>query len=670
MKKVITRLVFLSIVGAGGWYGYKYYKSMPSRQETVPTTKVQKSDVVIRAFSRGELHAIRVEPLYAPNLNGTVQVTSLAPVGALARQKDLVVEYDDSERIAALEEARLEVQSVDEDIKRARTDLAIQESQDKVTLLRTQYDVRRAELEVKKNPIVGEIDAKKNVLQLEQSRRALQQLQIDIDARKEQAESQLNVYNQRRNRANQQVQQELRRLADTRMLSPIEGLVAIRQNRGGFMSFGQQLPEIREGDTLQPGMPVADILDLSELEVWTKIGELDRANLKEGQDALLQLDAIPDKRFSGKIKAMSGTATADVYSGDPSKKFDVIFSLDMRQLLTGLGMKSSDIDRIMATAAENAKKSSNGSGANFFAGLQAGMDGRGGAPGAEAAAPGRGGAGAEGRGGQGRGQQQGRGGEARGGEGRPRGQGTPGRMSAEDTKLVNDLLAKSAGAPKEERQKIMQQVQDLMTKAGMNISAPTVGPGGRGEGGRGRRGEGGGRGGDFAGGQGRRAGGGGEGGGRGFGPGGPGGPGGAPFDFAALAGRRGGQQFTEDERKNAKLPPPPEQDSQVQALLRPGLLADVEIIVEKIPDALHVPAQAVFAKSGRPTVFVQQANGRFEPREVQILKRSESTMVLSGGVNPNDVIAMADPTADKSKKGKNQKESSGNAMGALPGGTK
>jgi multidrug resistance efflux pump len=147
----------------------------------------------------------------------------------------------------------------------------------------------------------------------------------------------LNVYNQRRNRANQQVQQELRRLADTRMLSPIEGLVAIRQNRGGFMSFGQQLPEIREGDTLQPGMPVADILDLSELEVWTKIGELDRANLKEGQDALLQLDAIPDKRFSGKIKAMSGTATADVYSGDPSKKFDVIFSLDMRQLLTGLG---------------------------------------------------------------------------------------------------------------------------------------------------------------------------------------------------------------------------------------------------------------------------------------------------------------------------------------------
>lgn len=652
MKKVISRLVMLAIVGGGGWYGYNYFKSLPSRQETVPTTKVQKSDVVIRAFSRGELHAIRVEPLFAPNLNGTVQVTSLAPVGALARQKDLVVEYDDSERLAALEEARLEVQSVDEDIKRARTDLSIQESQDKVTLLRTQYDVRRAELEVKKNPIMGEIDGKKNILQLEQSRRALQQLQIDIEARREQAESQLAVYAQRRNRANQNVQQELRRLADTRSLSPIKGLVSIRQNRGGFQSFGQQLPEIREGDTLQPGMPVADILDLSELEVWTKIGELDRANLREGQDALVQLDAIPEKRFNAKIKAMSGTATTDVYSGDPSKKFDVIFSLDMRQLLSGLGMKESDINEIMATAAENAKRAGNTGGANLFASLQGG-DAPGG-PGAQGGRGGQGGPSAQGGpGAQGSGAAQGRGGDGRGG----RGGQTPGRMSDETRQEINDLIAKSAGAPKEERQKIMQQVQDLMTKSGLNVSAPPPGQG---------RGQGrGGRGGDFAGGQGRR-GAGGPG-----GPGGAGGPGGMPFDLAAaFAGRRGGQQFSDDERKSAKLPPPPEQDSQVGALLRPGLLADVEIIVEKIPNALHVPAQSVFTKNGRPTVFVQQTDGKFEPREVQILKRSESTMVLAGGVNPNDVIAMSDPTADKSKKNKGQKESSGGAMGSLPGGGK
>ena len=269
----------------------------------------------------------------------------MRPIGALAKEKDLIVEYDDSERQAALEEAQLSVQSVDEQIKKAKADLAIQQSQDQVTLLKTRYDVKRAEFEVQKNPIIDAIDAKKNILQLDQSKRALQQLEADIEARQEQADSQMAVLVEQRNRSVINVQRELQRIAQTKALSPMTGLVAIKQNRAGYFNFGQQLPDIREGDTLQPGMPVADVLDLSELEVWTKIGELDRANLVEGQDALIQLDAIPDKQFRGKIKAMSGTATSDVFSGDPSKKFDVIFSIDMRQLLTALGMKDAEIDQ-------------------------------------------------------------------------------------------------------------------------------------------------------------------------------------------------------------------------------------------------------------------------------------------------------------------------------------
>jgi hypothetical protein len=88
--------------------------------------------------------------------------------------------------------------------------------------------------------------------------------------------------------------------------------------------------------------------------------------------------------------------------------------------------------------------------------------------------------------------------------------------------------------------------------------------------------------------------------------------------------------------------------------------------VEKIPDALHVPAQAVFEKNGKPTVFVQQ-NGKFEAREIQLLKRSESMMVLSGGVRPGEIIAMADPTVSASDKKKNEKKQGGSgAMSGMP----
>jgi HlyD family secretion protein len=716
MKKAIFRLIGLAILVGSGWYGYRWYKSLPERLDTIPVTKVQRGDVIIRAFTRGELHAVRSVTLLAPNLNGTVQVTSLAPAGALAREKDLIIEYDDSERQAALEEARLSVQSVDEQIKKLKADIAIQQSQDQVDLLKTRYDVRRSELEVQKNPIIDAIDGKKNILMLEQSRRAQQQLETDIHARQEQVDSQLAVYNQQRNRSLIDVQRELQRIALTRSLAQITGLVSIRQNRAGFFNFGQQMPDIREGDTLQPGMPVADILDLSELEVWTKVGELDRANLQEGQDALLQLDAIPDKRFHGKIKSMSGTATADVFSGDPSKKFDVIFSIDMRQLLTALGMKEADIARVMATAEANARKNVVNTARTFFTDLQGGVPGTPGSQqgqGGQAGQAGQGGQGENGQGGGRRGNRDqggqglmgilggggnaggrgdsgtrgdsgggdaGGGGNAgargdsgaRGGDAAGGGQGRGGFMAnlpEEVRKQVTELRQKMQSASPEEQQKLRQQMQEIMQKAG--VSFP--GRGGRG-GETGGRGESGGRGGDvagqtpatqFGGGQGRR----GEGGGQGS----PGGSSGDEDPIQALIRRaaRAASQFTEEERNNAKLPLPPEEDSQLQALLRPGLLADVEIVVEKLPNVLHVPAQAVFNKQGKFTVFVQQKNGRFEPREVQLLKQSESMMVLAGGVQPGEVIAMSDPTADKNdkkKKSGGESKSQANPMGSMPGG--
>src|SRR5205823_13156054 len=108
-----------------------------------------------------------------------------------------------------------------------------------------------------------------------------------------------------------------------------------------------------------------------------------------------------------------------------------------------------------------------------------------------------------------------------------------------------------------------------------------------------------------------------------------------------MARGRGSSPYTDEDRKNAKLPLPPQQDSQVQVLLRPGLLADVEIEVEKITNVLHVPAQAVFNKAGKYTVFVQGKNGKFVSRDVQLVKQSESMMVLAGGVQPGEIIAMA-----------------------------
>lgn len=637
MKSWFIRLFVLALIGAAAYGGYTVLQSMQETETTYATTKIRKGDVIVRSYARGELRAVRSVTLTAPNLFGTVQVTKLAPLGSFAREKDLVVEFDESELQSRLEEKQLEIDQIDEQIKKAQADLAIRSNQDQVDLLNARFAVRRAELEVKRNELLSVIDAKKNQLNLEESKRRLTQLESDIKSRQEQAQAELAVLQERKRKGLLELQREKMRLLQVKLLAPMSGLVAVRQNQTTFRFPGMQVPDIREGDQVQPGIPVADVLDISEMEVIARVGELDRANLREGQEVNMRLDALSKTTLTGKIKSLSGTASANAMSFDPAKKFDVVFSVDMRELLTALGAKPAQIEKILATAEQNRKKhGAASSGGGGFPGMMSGGPGIGGG------FPGGGGGdgaprmmtfGGPGGGGPPAGMAAGGGGfpGAGGGEGR-RGMGGAGGggMPPEIREAMTKVLKgrNMADLSSEERQKVMEEMRKALP-ADMQAQV-------------GRRGAGGTRGG-------------GEG-----GPPSMGGPG-------AMFGMGRPSQFSEKEMAEAKLPPPPEEDSQFDVLLRPGLLADVQIIVEKVPNALYVPMQAIFEKEGKIVVFVQGKNQLFEAREVKPLKRSESVMILASGVNEGEVVSLADPTAKKKGDKKSQKSGGGGAMGALGG---
>ena len=188
----------------------------------------------------------------------------------------------------------------------------------------------------------------------------------------------------------------------------------------------------------------------------------------------------------------------------------------------------------------------------------------------------------------------------------------------------------------DERQKVMEEVR----KAVPALANMQRGGGGTGSG-QGRQG----------GGEGRQ--------GRG-GPATAGGPG-----MMMPSGGAGG--FSAKDMENAQLPPPVEEGSQLDVLLRPGLLADVEIILEKISNALNVPNQAVFEKDGKQIVYLRTNDG-WEERVIKPLKRSESVMVVESGVKAGDVIAMSDPTAKPGDKKKKEKPASASPMGGMGGG--
>ncbi len=138
-----------------------------------------------------------------------------------------------------------------------------------------------------------------------------------------------------------------------------------------------------------------------------------------------------------------------------------------------------------------------------------------------------------------------------------------------------------------------------------------------------------------------------------------GGPGGGATAEAAPS-----SEFSEAERQAAQLPRPPEEGSDVEVLLRPGLLADAEVTVEEIKDTLYIPYQAVFEEGTQTIVYVLEGT-RLQPRRIQLGRRSESQVAIADGLEEGEFVSLYRPDSAPAALRKESEQPSGPSF---PGG--
>jgi hypothetical protein len=73
---------------------------------------------------------------------------------------------------------------------------------------------------------------------------------------------------------------------------------------------------------------IAQVIDPRELELTAKVSELDRANIKVGQAADIEFDALPGKIFHGSIKSAAGAVQRQFFwDSNSGTKYDVSIQL-------------------------------------------------------------------------------------------------------------------------------------------------------------------------------------------------------------------------------------------------------------------------------------------------------------------------------------------------------
>jgi HlyD family secretion protein len=297
----------------------------------IPIGLVKRGDLDMKVYVTGELRASHTEVLTAPQIGGgSMQITHLLHTGAVVKKGDLVIEFDPSEQHYKVDQNRSELLQAEQEITKAKADAAVVAAQDKVALLKARFDVRRAELDVQKNELVSAIDARKNDLALEQAKRVLAEVEQDVKSRSISNQATISLAEEKRNKAKLAMDQAQDSINKMRVMAPMDGLVALDKNEGaagGIFFSGMSLPEYREGDQVEPGRTVGQVIDPKGMELVAKVGELERNNLKEGQPVDIVLDALPDVTFHGIVKTVGSNSSRRFWDDDTSTRFEVAISL-------------------------------------------------------------------------------------------------------------------------------------------------------------------------------------------------------------------------------------------------------------------------------------------------------------------------------------------------------
>ena len=305
-------------------------QQLHAARKAVPTTRVQKGSLELDVNTVADLRTSHSAVLMAPSINGALQIVHLLNTGTPVKAGDTVIEFDPSEQEYNLEQSRSQLSEAEQEIVKEKADAEVKAAEDKVALVKAKFDVRRAELAVEGNELVSEIDAKKNLLALDEAKRQQAQLEQDINSRAASNTASLALLEEKRQTALLGMQQAQHGIDNMKLKAPIDGLVYVRDNvdaNGGMNFGGVTLPQYREGDLVNSGRTLAEVLDLTQMEAVAKIFENDRPNVSIGQGAEIHIDAQPGAVFSAKVKTIAGMASRRDFGVDAVRRFDVTFGL-------------------------------------------------------------------------------------------------------------------------------------------------------------------------------------------------------------------------------------------------------------------------------------------------------------------------------------------------------
>lgn len=308
---VLVALVLLAGAGAGVWRMRRVQAA-----GTLPVAPARKGDFLVIVRCRGELRARSSHQIVAPNVP-QLRIVWQAPSGAPIRQGEPVVRFDPSNARQQLQEQEAALKQAQATLEQGEANARITAEQDKRDLSAARYDVEKARLEASKQEIVSAIQGEESRIDLglaEQKLRVQQatgELHAASDAAKNASFTRL------RDKAQAEVDLYKHRLEQMELHAPGNGIVVYVTN---YSQGWVNAKPFKVGDQVWAGAAVAEIPDLTTLEMEGKVDEIDRGRIQSGNEVRVRVDSLPEMTLAAKLDSIS-LLTVQTFEWPPTSSF-------------------------------------------------------------------------------------------------------------------------------------------------------------------------------------------------------------------------------------------------------------------------------------------------------------------------------------------------------------
>jgi HlyD family secretion protein len=319
-RKVIIVVVVL-LVCSGVVLGAVRYSN---RAPEVPTFDVKRGEFVDSIQFRGEVKAMKSVTISAPAEAGDLQVLKIVADGAQVKPGDVVVEFDKTKTEQDLAQHRSTLKSAQAEIDQAKAQARLTEEEDVTAVKKARFDVETAKLDASKQEIVSKIEGAEANLKVADAEQKLHEVEEKLTADRAVSKATIESKVEASKKAAYDVQRAEHALTKMTLPAPAAGMISLISmwHPGGEAPF-------KAGDRAWPGAPMAELPDVSTLRVSARADETERGRLALNETVSAQLDAIPDRQFTGKIEQISTIATIDFSAGWPiPRNFNLVIALD------------------------------------------------------------------------------------------------------------------------------------------------------------------------------------------------------------------------------------------------------------------------------------------------------------------------------------------------------